>query len=107
MPPALTPKVPLTAVANQGTEEMATTVQVRACQVFPTFSLVLTTFYGKQITLKMFRHNITSEFVFVLKSLITFSFRRRRMPDQLSCFPFTKKTVTKVMITLTCTVPFL
>ena len=28
--PALTPKVPLTAVANQGTEEMATTVQVRA-----------------------------------------------------------------------------
>ena len=32
MPPALTPKVPLTAVANQGTEEMATTVQVRACK---------------------------------------------------------------------------
>ena len=28
MPPALTPKVPLTVVANQGTEEMATTVQV-------------------------------------------------------------------------------
>ena len=28
MPPALTPKVPLTAVANQGTEEMAITVQV-------------------------------------------------------------------------------
>ena len=107
MPPALTPKVPLTAVANQGTEEMATTVQVRAWKVFPTFSLVLTTFYGKQITLKMFRHNITSEFVFVLNSLITFSFRCRRMPDQLSCFPFTKKTVTKVMITLTCTVPFL
>ena len=52
MPPALTPKVPLTAVANQGTEEMATTVQVRACQVFPTFSLVLTTFYGQKITLK-------------------------------------------------------
>ena len=52
MPPALTPKVPLTAVANQGTEEMATTVQVRAWQVFPTFSLVLTTFYGKKITLK-------------------------------------------------------
>ena len=52
MPPALTPKVPLTAVANQGTEEMATTVQVRGCQVFPTFSLVLTTFYGKKFTLK-------------------------------------------------------
>ena len=52
MPPALTPKVPLTVVANQGTEEMATTVQVRACKVFPTFSLVLTTFYGKKITLK-------------------------------------------------------
>ena len=67
MPPASTPKVPLTVLANQGTEEMATTVQVRACKVFPTFSLVLTTFYGKQITLKMFRHNITSEFVFVLK----------------------------------------
>ena len=28
MPPALTPKVPLTVVANQRTEEMATTVQV-------------------------------------------------------------------------------
>ena len=48
MPLALTPKVPLTVVANQGTEEMATTVQVRACKVFPIFSLVLTTFYGKQ-----------------------------------------------------------
>ena len=48
MPPALTPKVPLTVVANQGTEEMATTVQVRACEVFPIFSLVLTTFYGKK-----------------------------------------------------------
>ena len=52
MPPALTPKGPLTVVANQGTEEMATTVQVRACQVFPIFSLVLTTFYGQKITLK-------------------------------------------------------
>ena len=49
MPPAITPKVPLTAVANQGTEEMATTVQVRACQVFPTFSLVLTTFMAKKL----------------------------------------------------------
>ena len=28
MPPASTPKVPFTVVANQGTEEMATTVQV-------------------------------------------------------------------------------
>ena len=33
MPPALTPKVPLTVVANQGTEEMATTVPVDACTV--------------------------------------------------------------------------
>ena len=31
---ALTPKVPLTVVANQGTEEMATTVQVGAYKVF-------------------------------------------------------------------------
>ena len=84
MSPALTPKVPLTVVANQGTEEMATTVQVRACKVFPIFSSVLTTFYGKKITLKMFRYNITSEFVFFLKSLIIFYFRRRRMPDPLS-----------------------
>ena len=30
---ALTPKVPLTVVANQGTEEMATTVQVGAYKV--------------------------------------------------------------------------
>ena len=28
MPPALTPKVPLTVLANQGTEEMVITVQV-------------------------------------------------------------------------------
>ena len=52
MPPALTPRVPLTVVANQGTEEMATIVQVRAYKVFSIFSLALTTFYGKQITLK-------------------------------------------------------
>ena len=48
MAPASTPKVPLTVVANQGTEEMATTAQVRACEVFPIFSLVLMTFYGKK-----------------------------------------------------------
>ena len=84
MPPALTPKVPLTVVANQGTEEMATTVQVRACKFFSIFSLVLTTFYNKKIALKMFRHNITSEFVFDMKTLITFYFRRRRMPDEHS-----------------------
>ena len=77
MPPALTPKVPLTVVANQGTEEMATTVHVRACKVFSIFSLVLTTFYGKKVTLIMFRH------VFVLKTLITFYFRLRRMSDEL------------------------
>ena len=84
MPPALTPREPLTVVANQGTEEMATTVQVRACKVFPIFSLVLTTFYGKNITQKMFRDNVISEFVFVMKTLITFYFRRRRMPDEHS-----------------------
>ena len=84
MPPALTPREPLTVVANQGTEEMATTVQVRACKFFSIFSLVLTTFYNKKITLKMSRHNMISEFVFVLKSLITFYFRRRRMPDEHS-----------------------
>ena len=35
MPPALTPKVALTVLANQGTQEMATTVQVGAgaCKV--------------------------------------------------------------------------
>ena len=33
---------------------------------------------------KMFRHNISSEFVFVLKTLLTFYFRRRRMPNQFS-----------------------
>ena len=84
MPPALTPREPLTVVANQGTEEMATTVQVRACKFFSIFSLVLTTFYNKKITLKMSRHNMISEFVFVLKTLITFYFRRRRMPHEHS-----------------------
>ena len=33
MPSALTPKVPLTAVANQVIVGMATTVQVGACEV--------------------------------------------------------------------------
>ena len=33
MPSALTPKVPLTVVANQGIAGMATTVQVGACEV--------------------------------------------------------------------------
>ena len=66
------------------TEEMATPVQVRACKVFSIFSLVLTTFYNKKVTLKMSRHNMISEFVFVLKSLITFYFRRRRMPHEHS-----------------------
>ena len=83
MPPALTPREPLTVVANQGTEEMATTVRVRACKVFSIFSLVLTTFYNKKITLKMSRHNMISEFVFVLKTLISFYFRLRRMSDEL------------------------
>ena len=41
MPPALTPGVPLTVVANQGTEEMATTVQVGVCQVSSLFLVVL------------------------------------------------------------------
>ena len=34
MPSALTPKVPLTVVANQVIVGMATTVQVGACEVF-------------------------------------------------------------------------
>ena len=33
MPPAITPQVPLTVVANQGIAGMATTVQVGACEV--------------------------------------------------------------------------
>ena len=33
MPSAITPKVPLTVVANQGIAGMATTVQVGACEV--------------------------------------------------------------------------
>ena len=33
MPSALTPKVPLTVVANQGIVGMATAVQVGACEV--------------------------------------------------------------------------
>ena len=33
MPSAITPKVPLTVVANQGIAGMATTVQVSACEV--------------------------------------------------------------------------
>ena len=33
MPPAITPQVPLTVVANRGIAGMATTVQVGACQV--------------------------------------------------------------------------
>ena len=44
MPHALTPKVPLTVVANQGTEEMATIVQVGAWKVFSLFSLVFKNF---------------------------------------------------------------
>ena len=70
MPPALTPRVPLTVVANQGTEEMATIVQVRAYKVFSIFSLALTTFYGKQITLKMFRYNNCTGWWSVAKSFL-------------------------------------
>ena len=33
MPSAITPKVPLTVVANQGIAGMATTVQVSTCEV--------------------------------------------------------------------------
>ena len=32
---AITPKVPITVVANQGIAGMATTVQVGACEVLP------------------------------------------------------------------------
>ena len=58
MPHALTPKVPLTVVANQGTEEMATTVQVRACKFFSIFSLVFKNFLLQKNHNKMFRHNL-------------------------------------------------
>ena len=34
MPSAITPKVPITVVANQGIAGMATTVQVGACEVY-------------------------------------------------------------------------
>ena len=37
MPFALTPKVPLTVVANQGIAGMATTVQVGACELLITY----------------------------------------------------------------------
>ena len=39
MPPALTPRDPLTVVAKQGTEEMATTVQVGAFKTLLIFFL--------------------------------------------------------------------
>ena len=60
MPPALTPKVPLTVVANQGTEEMATIVQVGAWKVFSLFSLYLVfkNFLLQKNHNKMFRHNL-------------------------------------------------
>ena len=83
MPLALTPKVPLTVVANQGTEEMATIVQVGAWKVFSLFSLVFKNFLLQENHNKMFRHKLL-EFVRFLKTLLTFYFRRRRMPDQLS-----------------------
>ena len=37
MPSAITPKVPLTVVANQAIAGMATTVQVGACELLITY----------------------------------------------------------------------
>ena len=48
MPPASTPKVPLTVVANQGTEEMVTTVQVGAFKTLLLFFIFLRIFFLKK-----------------------------------------------------------
>ena len=48
MPPALTPRDPLTVVAKQGTEEMATTVQVGAFKTLLIFFTFLRIFLLKK-----------------------------------------------------------
>ena len=48
MPPALTPRDPLTVVAKQGTEEMATTVQVGAFKTLLIFFTFLRFFLLKK-----------------------------------------------------------
>ena len=45
MPPALTPRDPLTVVAKQGTEEMATTVQVGAFKTLLIFFYIFKDFF--------------------------------------------------------------
>ena len=77
MLPASTPKVPLTVVANQGTEEMATTVQVRACKVFSlsVFFSLNDFFMAKKITQKMFRHNCNFRVPFRLKNTYNILFQ--------------------------------
>ena len=52
MPPALTPRDPLTIVAKQGTEEMATTVQVGAFKTLLIFFYIFKDFLLKKITNK-------------------------------------------------------
>ena len=52
MPPALTPRDPLTVVAKQGTEEMATTVQVGAFKTLLIFFYIFKDFLLKKITNK-------------------------------------------------------
>ena len=56
MPPALTPKVPLTVVAKQGTEEMVTTVQVGAFKTLLIF-YIFKDFLLKKITNKQTNNN--------------------------------------------------
>ena len=48
MPPALTPRDPLTVVAKQGTEEMATTVQVGAFKTLLIFFYIFKDFLLKK-----------------------------------------------------------
>ena len=48
MPPALTPRDPLTVVAKQGTEEMATAVQVGAFKTLLIFFYIFKDFLLKK-----------------------------------------------------------
>ena len=57
MPPALTPRDSLTVVAKQGTEEMATTVQVGAFKTLLIFFYIFKDFLLKKITNKQTNNN--------------------------------------------------